>query len=102
MPQQHYSIEQALMKLGEITALLEKQESQHQPATDHAIDRMLANIDGSPEAVEFCIAANALGRRLRGVADCRPSLRERAEDSRRDSVDLAVEFAENARQFHRR
>ena len=102
MPQQHFTIEEALSKLATITDLLEKRRAQPQQATDHEAFLRSMAVGASPEAAEFCEAANALGRRLRGFGDCRPGLRKRAEDARTEEGDDAAEYAESMRALHRK
>jgi hypothetical protein len=105
-------IARALAKLAEITAQLGTREQ----ATDHEssliqdeFSRRLATIDGTPEAIEFCEAANMLGRRLRGLKDCRPSLRQGAAEHREvqdaqpmTAAEASVAYATACRLHHRR
>jgi hypothetical protein len=69
-------------------------------STVDAHDERLDSMDASQEAAAFADAANALGRRLRSQKDCRPALRQQADERREQ--DPALEFAENCRAFHRK
>jgi hypothetical protein len=64
-------------------------------------DKRFAAMDASQEAVQFCDAANSLGRRLRSLKDCRPALRQ-AADEKREQMTPEEEFAFAARQYHRK
>jgi hypothetical protein len=65
-------------------------------------DERLDSMDASAEAAAFADACNSLGTRLRARNDCRPGLRVRSEEKKREEMDPALEFAENCRAFHRR
>jgi hypothetical protein len=93
------TIADAIARLDQLIALLERSPRATQ---DAEFDRRLSTIDSTPEAFAFCEAANALGRKMRGVVDCRPALRQRAEDAREVEEDPAVEFAAAAKKFHRK
>jgi hypothetical protein len=89
----------ALRELARINRMLSSSRATPTQDRDYGLEEMLRRINGSPEAVQFADACNALGRKLRGRSDCRPGLRERAEDAARNPD---TDFAEQARQFHRR
>jgi hypothetical protein len=89
---------QALMILGEIGNHFS------QPTRDSSLleDQRLNVMDGSAEAASFADAANALGRKLRSAHDCRPTLRQLADEKRETKLDPDEEFAANAKRYHRR
>jgi len=77
-----------------------------QPTTDSSThDERLDSLDVTREALEFATLANRLGSRMRSAHDCRPQLRQQADERRQTKMtaaEEAAEFAEQARQYHRR
>ena len=100
---------EALMVLGQITALLANPESTE---TMDAADRRVTALV-SDESAQFAEACNALGRKMRAAHDCRPELRIAAEEKREDKRQVMdeqpkspeqdeAEYAARMRTFHRR
>ena len=87
---------QAFQVLAEISAHF------RQSTTDARTNDEFANMDATAEARAFADNANALGRRLRSQKDCRPTLRQQADERRETKLDDAEEFAANAKRYHRR
>jgi hypothetical protein len=74
-----------------------------QPTTDSSThDTRLDSLDVTREARQFADACNSLGARLRSAHDCRPSLRQQADERREAKLDPFEEYAANCRRFHRR
>jgi hypothetical protein len=98
---ENLSPSEAVMVLGQITESLQRREST--ATLDHEDRRIASAFSASAEAQQFADAANALGRKLRSVNDCRPSLRQTA-DAKRDATpeEDAAAFAEQMRQYHRK
>lgn len=114
MKKEPYTVAGALTRLQQIIELLDKAKMAPVAVQDHAarvrdfqaaeFDRRLATASGSPEAIQFAESCNALGRKLRGLSDCRPSLVTRAADARPAVLcaDDGEDFALKARAYHRR
>ena len=90
----------ALSELNRITRMLSRGRATQTQDRDFELEAMFEE-STDPEAVQFADACNALGRKLRAGSDCRPGLRERAEDGARSS-DPSEDFAAQARRLHRR
>lgn len=99
------SPERALLELGKITALLERQDAQRPQAMDHMMeDRRFAAMAVSPEAQALSDWARRFHRRALAAQDCRPALRQAADERREltPQEEDAREFAESMRAFHRK
>jgi hypothetical protein len=108
---------EALQVLEAISQTFSRSEKQKtQDATVE--DQLLANVNGSPEAIEFCEAANRLGRKLRGQADTESfetilkryrgqgsranDDRHCVEDAHKSPTEDANEYASDMKAFHRK
>ncbi|HWY03019.1 MAG TPA: hypothetical protein VNX60_05075 [Candidatus Acidoferrum sp.] len=96
---------QAMQVLAEISAAF--RQSTIDAGTHDALGSIVRSIDASDEAKTFADACNSLGRKIRSAKDCRPGLRQAADQKRDEARKLtadeeAAEFAANARAYHRR
>jgi len=91
---------EALMVLGQITEALASRQTQTVDTQDYSrLDLMAA----SPEGQELRDAALKFHRRARAAEDCRPTLRQTADERRElTPEEVADDFASQARAFHRK
>jgi hypothetical protein len=73
-----------------------------QSTTDSSTHDALESLDASAEAAAFASACNSLGARMRSMHDCRPALRQQADQRRETKLDPDEEYAANCRAFHRK